>query len=244
MFRSTAIACALMSTAAHASAQTTLNFDALAHGQMIVPSLFASSNVTIEAENFRVANAMPIAFDTTLFATADPDLTGPPWGGGNLPQDMVLGNVIIVPENLVDANNDGIVDSPDDEGARPAGDLTFRFAEAIDSFGFDVVDIEGVVQELTTVDFYVGGALLGTLDFADLTTPGADFYDPTISFGNNSINRVAPVTAADFGGTRFDTVIIRLGGSGAFDNIVTTIPAPTSGALLVLSGLVASRRRR
>ncbi|MEM9167656.1 MAG: hypothetical protein AAGB48_11635 [Planctomycetota bacterium] len=220
-----------------------MTFEGLEHGQMITPSMFASSNMAIEAENFRMPNAVPIAFDTTLFATADPDLTGPPWGGGNLPADTVLGNVIIVPENLTDADDDGIVDSPDDEGARPAGDLTFRFAEPVLSFGFDVVDIEGVVQELTTVDFIRDGVVLGTLDFEDLTSPGSMFYDPTISFGNNSINRVQPIASSLFSADGFDTIVIHLGGSGAFDNIVTTVPAPASASLLAL-GLLATRRRR
>ena len=226
------------------AAADVLNFDALSHGQMITPLLFADANVFIEAVNFQLPGAMPIAFDTLRIHTADPDLTGPPWGGGNLPADTVLGNVIIVPENLIDADNDGIVDDPDDEGARPAGDLTFRFGDSIQSFGFDVVDIEGVVQERTSIDFFSGGLLVGTLDFQELTDPQSGFYDPTIDFGNNSINRVSPVLASDFGAAGFDRVVIHLGGSGAFDNIVTTIPAPTSGALLVLSGLVASRRRR
>ncbi|MGP1273650.1 MAG: hypothetical protein ACTS22_09990 [Phycisphaerales bacterium] len=234
----------LIALAASHAAGDTLSFEGLAHGQIITPSMFAQSNVAIEAVNFQLPGAMPIAFDTLQISSADPDLNGPPWARGNLPTDTVLGNVLIIPENLTDADNDGIVDNPDDEGARPAGDLTFRFAQPVVSFGFDVLDIEGIVQERTTISFFTGDTLAGTLDFAELTTPGSLHYDPTIDFGNNSLNRIQPVLADTFSTSGFSKVVIHLGGSGAFDNIVTAVPAPTSGALLILTSLVASRRRR
>lgn len=244
MVRSTVFV-AGFSLAAGSACADVIDFSALQHGQIIQASTFAASGMSMQATNFQLPGAMPMIFDTAFISTADPDLQGPPWAGGNLPTDTILGNVVIIPENLIDANNDGIVDNPDDEGARPAGELTFNFAEPIASFGFDVVDIEGVVQELTTVDFLMDGGLVGTMSFNDLENPQSIFHDPTIAFGNNTINRISPVLASDFGAAGFNSVVINLGGSGAFDNIVTTaVPAPTSGALLALSGLVAMRRRR
>lgn len=244
MVRSTVSAVGLVVVVGSASADV-LDFSFLQHGQIIQSSTFASSGMSIQAMNFRLPGAMPMAFDTTFINTADPDLQGPPWAGGNLPINTVLGNVVIIPENLIDADGDGIVDSPDDEGRRPAGQLTFSFAQPISRFGFDVVDIEGVVQERTSIDFLLGGSIIGSMRFEDLENPQSAFYDPTIVFGNNTINRVQPVLAGDFGAIGFDTVVINLGGSGAFDNIVTTfVPAPTTAMTLALACGAASGRRR
>lgn len=244
MFRSSVgplLAVALVGTAQ----ADVLDFEGFQHGRILTSSSLALTGMAIQATNFRLPGAMPVVFDTQFISTADPDLNGPPWAGGNLPINMILGNVIIVPENLVDANGDGIVDVPDDEGARPAGDLTFTFANPIGSFGFDIIDMEGVVQELTTVDYLRNGQLVGTMSFLDLEDPQSMFYDPTIAFGNNTINRIAPVFAHDFGADSFDKVVIHMGGSGAFDNVVTTaVPAPASAAVLAMGGLAAARRRR
>ncbi len=245
MVRSTICAAGVAGIVVGSATADITDFSSLQHGQIIQASTFADAGMLIEATNFQLVGAMPMVFDTTFINTADPDLQGPPWAGGNLPTDTILGNVVIIPENLVDANNDGIVDSPDDEGARPAGELTFRFADPIASFGFDVVDIEGVVQELTTIDFMADGGIVGTLSFDDFDDAQSAFYDPTIAFGNNTINRVQPVLASTFGVAGFNSVVINLGGSGAFDNVVTTVvPAPASVAMLVVAGAAAGRRRR
>ena len=108
------------------------------------------------------------------------------------------------------------------------------------SFGFDVVDIEGVVQELSSLEFRSGGSLLATVNFSDFTDNSSMFYDASISFGNNSANRVQPITASQLGISGFDEVVINVGGSSAFDRIV--VPAPAS-CLLALAGLAIIRRR-
>ncbi len=220
-------------------------FENLVHGE-IVNGQFADVGMSIEAVNFQLPGAMPIAFDTQFINTADPDLQGPPWSHGNLAPNTILGNVIIVPENMVDANNDGIVDDPDDEGARPAGELMFSFDQVMTGFGFDVLDIEGVTQETTTIEFFLFGESVGSVAFTDFTDPQSVFYDETIVFGNNSANRVSPIMIGDVSeglADGYTSVTIHMGGSSAFDNIVT-IPAPASAVLLGLGGFAAARRRR
>ena len=228
-------------SAAHAE-PIEATFESLVHGE-IITSQFSDVGMSIEALNFHLPEAMPIAFNTAYINTADPDLQGPPWAGGNLAPGTILGNVIIVPENMTDANNDGIVDNPDDEGARPAGELSFAFDEMITGFGFDVLDIEGVTQEATMLEFFRYGDSMATISFDEFVDPLSPYYDSSIEFGNNSANRISMITAESMGFDGFTSVLIHLGGSSAFDNIVT-IPAPGSAAVLALSGLTLVSRRR
>ncbi len=230
-----------VSTAATAEPIQT-SFEALVHGE-IITNQFADVGMSIEAENFQFAGAKPIAFDSNQLGTSDPDLQGPPWSKGNLDPTTNLGNLIIIPENMVDANGDGIVDDPDDEGARPAGDLKFTFSDVMTGFGFDIVDMEGPVRELTTIEFLLFGSSVATVDFNDFVTPGSTFYDPTVKFGNNSANRISVMTADALGIDGFTSVVIHVGGSAAYDNIVV-VPAPASACVLALGGVLAQRRRR
>ncbi|MGP1273628.1 MAG: hypothetical protein ACTS22_09880, partial [Phycisphaerales bacterium] len=244
---------AALASLAGAAQADILDFSSLQHGEIITPTTYADIGVVIEAVNFRLPGAAPMAFDTQFIPTADPDLTGPPWDGGNLPRMTQLGNVVIIPENLVDADGDGIVDDPDDEGRRPAGQLIFSFETPITSFGFDMVDLEGLIAEDSILEFFSDGFEIGQVDFLEFIDPLSPVYDPTLDFGNNTLNRFTPIDVSLFAGGQgegeaprsFDRVIINLGGSGAFDNIVyTPVPTPGSLTLLGIAGLAANRRRR
>lgn len=217
-------------------------FESMVHGE-IITNQFADVGMSIEAENFQLATAKPVAFNSNMLSDTDPDLNGPNWTKGNLAPNTDLGMLIIIPENMTDANGDGIIDDPDDEGARPAGDLKFTFADIMTSFGFDVIDMEGPVREMSSIEFFLFGSSVATVDFNEFVTAGSDFYDPTVRFGNNSANRITPITSAQLGIDGFTSVVIHVGGSAAYDNIVV-VPAPASGLMLGLGGLVLTRRRR
>ena len=74
--------------------------------------------------------------------------------------------------------------------------------------------------------------------------------DDTIEFGDHSANRVQPITANFLGVAEFDAAVLKLGGSGAVDNILfdstRPIPEPAAGSLLGLGlvGLAARQRLR
>ncbi len=218
-----------------------ITFDGLSHGEIVTTQL--APFVTISATNPNRPHDLAIIFDTTATGTADPDLEGPPWSGGNLPSSTVLGNALIIAENDIDVSPaDGLIDDPDDEGSRPSGTLTFELGTMLGTkFGFDVIDIEGNILEASSVDFYAGAALLGSISFADF-----QILDPTITFGNNTLNRVGPFSLSQLGlASPFDKMVINVGGSSAYDNIV--VPEPSTGLMLAsfaLAGMLFARRRQ
>jgi hypothetical protein len=60
--------------------------------------------------------------------------------------------------------------------------------------------------------------------------------NPTVAYGNHSANRIVDIVS----GIAFDEVVIRMGGSGAVDNITVTNPVPEpASALLFGLGIVA-----
>lgn len=228
----TAAVLALAGGVSLAGAQT-IDFSGLAHGE-IVSNQFAG--VTISAVNPNRSFDLAVAFDTTQIGTADPDLEDP-FVDGNISGNTFLGNVLILQEND-QGIGDGIADNPDDEGSRPAGQLIFDFDVSIQSFGFDLVDLEGAISETSTLEFFLAGSSVLSIDFTEFEAGGA--FDMGALYGNNTLNRIDEITVS--GG--FDRAVINLGGSGAIDNVNYTVPAPGALALLGLGGLVAGRRRR
>jgi hypothetical protein len=213
-----------------------IDFNSLAHGE-IVNTQFAG--VTISAINVGGGPDLAVAFDSTQPGTADPDLEkGSGWSGGNLPNNTDLGKFLIIQENTIGINPGGtIVGSPDDEGDRPAGSIFFDFHVPITSFGFDLIDVEGPDEYGKDsgffMAFYSGDSTMTIQGFGNfIARDGADY-------GNNTINRIAPFTAAELGLSQFDEVEINFGGSAAIDNIRST-PVPEPATMLLLgSGLIA-----
>lgn len=219
-----------LTAAAMASAATadTLDFSDLNHGD-VVAAQYAGQGVNIATVNFDdIGNAnLGVIFDTSLSGTADGDLEDP-FSLGNTDLNTPLGNVLIISE-------DG---TPNDEGSRPAGTITFTFDMLVESFGFHVVDLESATAENSSLDFYRDGGLVDTVDFADFLAGGS--HDNGVVFGNNSINLISEFAVA--GG--YDELVINVGGSMGFDNITYTIPAPGAFALLGMGAAMGIRRRR
>ena len=165
----------------------------------------------------------------------------------------------------VDNNDDGVIDGnnnnqndnvgPDDEGRRPAGSIIFDFENPITEIGFDLLDIEGPDEFANdsgyVAAFFQNGAEVARVGFDEFVTAnGNPFFDGSVEFGNNSANRIDPITVVDLSQiagntiTDFDRVEINLGGSGAVDNLVyksytqqQSIPEATSLLVWGLLGL-------
>ena len=235
--------CALALAAGTAGAETieTIDFSGLVHGEIVNTQYQASHGVTIDARNHHRSFDLAVAFDTHRTGTRDDDLEDP-WSGGNLAGNTNLGNALILQENNYGVG-DGVADRPDDEGNRPAGWIRFSFDEVKTGIGFDILDLESATAEATTLKLYLDGSLVASVDFMDFIDAGSDLYDPSVSYGNNSANRIGMISADDLGIDGFDTAKFKLGGSMAIDTI-RTVPAPGTFALLGLGGACVARRRR
>jgi len=262
-FTTSALALALAGPAVAADVEV-LDLSGFSHGD--IASVQSINGVTIAADNFHNNLDLAVVFDTTARNTADRDLEGVnasgqgSWDGGNLAGSAVnVGNVIIIQEqnrNTEIINNGTAVNIADDEGRRPAGELVFGFAEAITSFGFDLIDVEGTAEFTQGSGFFATFTDLTTtvsVAFRDLINPSSAFYDRTVEFGDNSANRIQPITAEQLGLESFSEVTINLGGSGAVGNInytpdagpPTAVPTPSAAiAGMGLMGLMGARRRR
>jgi len=247
-----AVAAVFVSVRAPSAAAALIGFDEHPHGRVIDTQYHAEHGLRIEGHNWRGGPDYALSFDTRLTGTADPDLEDP-FDAGNLSLAN-LGSALIIAENMVDANGDSLIDSPDDQSTRvgqgAAGQFVFRFDAMQTWFGFDLIDIDGP-SELTSVVGYVSfmrwGVEKARVSLADLTNLSSTHYDPTIAFGDNSANRVSPFTAAELGMTGFNGVAIAVA-SGAVDNVTfgtgDSIPEPAALALAAPAACALLARRR
>lgn len=228
-----------------------VDFNGFVHGEILTDQLKISNGISISATNATEPFGIAAVFNTQLGGpTPDPDLLGPDWSGGNLAAlNAELGNAMIL------SNNDtlsapGILATPDDEGDRPAGEIILDFDMLQTMVGFDLIDVESIVAELGSIDFYLDGVLLDSVGFDEFVTMGGEFFDATVEYGNNSANRIAPIRLSDLtlspqnaDAEGFNRLIFSLGGSGAIDTI-NFVPEPTTLSLLVLGGVALVRRHR
>jgi hypothetical protein len=218
-----------------------IDLNSLEHGTVVTNQFIQSSGVQVSALNYNRDFHLAAIFDTRETGTSAPGLEGPPWAGGNLAPDTVVGNALILAKNDTTDPN-GRLSDPDDEDLQPAGELILDFDKPSFLIGFDVVDIATPTQ-FYAVAFYLNDTLLRRISFPEFINPNSDFYDATVAFGFNFANRIQPITADDVGSEGgFDRVVFELGGSGAIANIV---PEPASMGLLLIgsAAMLAARRR-
>jgi len=179
-----------------------------------------------------------VVFDTTATGTSDPDLQDP-FKGGNLAGLTNLGNALIIAENIIDNNNDGVADNPDDEGK--GGTIGVVFGNAnIASVGFSLYDAPEKSTSDVSITFKDGSGSSVTWLPADLIAHGSN-----VAFGNHYANEFEDITAAQLGLTNIQSIDFKIE-SGAIDSInFTAVPEPSSSALLGLGvmGLILRRKR-
>jgi hypothetical protein len=233
-----------------------IKFDEQPLGAIINTQYTASLGVTISADNFAPGHPdLATIFNTNASGTPDSDLQYA-WDGGNM---KGLGNgairkILIIAENDIDADKDGRIDAPDDEGSvRPAGTLNFKFNNLQSSFGLDLIDCDGPSEfgpDRGYMAFFLRGAEVARVGWGAFIDPASKYYDPTVKWGNNYANHLKTVSITQLGIPAFDEARVNLGYSTGIDNITfdsdesLIIPEPVSLAMVVLPLFVAGRRRK
>lgn len=184
----------------------TIDFNNLIAGT-IVNSQFNSIDVTVTAQNNNPSHPdQAIVFDSSNPSGGDSDLGtpnslfgGPGQGSSGSNNDSALEEILIIAEDIVDANSDNLVDDPDDEAA--GGKIIFTFDEEVQIESLDVIDNES--NNSSAVGF-------------DEETGGDETFNVQInSAGNNSVQTIN-INQTDFETERLE---VTLGGSAAIDNL-------------------------
>ena len=225
-------------------AQTTHNitFDepsvGLQHGSLFAGNEYSGlgGGVTFTVDS-NGSHDQLLVFDTQQSGTADPDLESP-FAGGNLQGVQGLGNALIIAENIIDRNNDGFVDSPDDEAR--GGTIGVVFGNnLVQSIGFNLYDTPESRNSNVSVIFRDASGASVTWNPGDLLANGTN-----VSFANHYGNRFEDVTASQLGLQNIQSVDFNIE-SGAVDSLTfKTVPEPSSAALLGLGVTVLLLRRR
>ncbi|WP_432799108.1 hypothetical protein [Poriferisphaera sp. WC338] len=199
----------------------TIHFETMKHGQVIDQPVLGVSIASMNPDS-------PASIhDSTVESAKHPGLLGPngidgKWAGGNLKNDIVLGNVLA---GFHDKSQDG-------------ADINFEFSQPVDSFGLDLINIKDA-SDGSYLRFYNGDEVVGKLMLSDLIDPIHNLYDPTVEFGSTTANRIKPITADDMGTTEFTRVEMHMSAdASAIDNVTFSLAKPLSAIYLQQSAPV------
>ena len=217
----------LLATTGLAAGQDVIDFEGLPAGTVLNQVMSAGGQGPILVEG--ISPAFPGFNSCLIFDSSNPtggdfdlgtpnqDFGGPGIGvGGELgspfENNLPLGNLVIVAENLVDGDGDGLIDVPDD-GDQIGSLIMFDFGTNVGPVtirSITLIDVEA--DELpATVDLYDGAA--GLID---------SFVLPQVA--DNGV-AVIPLGLVE----DVSALVVTLNGSGGIDNIVFT--APCSGVV-------------
>jgi len=162
----------------------------------VVSSQWHLFDIHISAYNNKAGHPdKVIIFDSNNPTGGDSDLGGP-WG-----------NILIIAEDDVDSDGDGLVDDPDDEAK--GGTIIFYSNSSCSTLGFDLIDFEEDEGHSGTLVIILESGGTVDIDFTD--------FVGTV-WGDNSHNSIS-IPAEDIGGT-FKQVEFHFNGSGAIDNVL------------------------
>lgn len=239
MIRTTALAAALATLAgwsvSAAASPIVLDFDQDATGQPILAGQFiddeyADWGVSIFASGTNGLDHA-ITFDSANPTGNDSDLVTPGYHPTN---DTAMGNLLILPKDIHDGNNDGYVDDPDDHAGRPAGWFAFLYDQSFHDASVTLFDVEENGGQLLLVNDLDLNA--GTYDVVDsLNVP---------RLGDNSMQTLSISNTPGF-----EAMLITMAGSGAVDNVTVAtpsqpIPEPATAALIACGVFLLLPRRR
>ncbi|MEL6380125.1 MAG: hypothetical protein AAGK25_03415 [Pseudomonadota bacterium] len=173
--------------------------------------------------------------DLILVTNVTPGVRGPSPGG----------NVLIIAENLIDADMNGLVDVPDDNAN--GGSFTFDFTNEVTFFGFNAIDFTDG-NGFLSVDLFGAGGNLFSFTIDDVMRDGVDLV---AEVGDRAFFGLFNNIFGDDGIAGVTQAVITLGGSGAIDGVsfhANEVPVPAALPLMVstlaFGGFVARRRKQ
>jgi len=190
-----------------------MDFDTDPNGYTLVngqdmSQAYAWWGIDIEVyEQDGATSGLPIAFDSSNplgdpdLGTPNKDFGGPGHGDGGASgqpgqNDTPLYNLLILAENTVDADGDGLVDLPDDDAYGAWFVFRFPFNTCVETL--DLIDIESA-EVPAEIYLYESGVLVDTVLAGGL--------------GDNSVEHVIVEVC------EVDEMVIHTHGSGAVDNV-------------------------
>lgn len=217
-----------VSSSAHA-ASILLDFENAPDGTplvagQIIDNQFASQGVTIQGVH-PSDPSLNLAVIQDSATTFELDQRTPGFGPGN---DTAQGNILIVPRDNVDADNDGLIDAPQSQSSNPGGRIFFFFDSIFTDASVTVIDDDLNERE---------GFIRAFLDDSEVA------FVQFEALGDNSVQTVS------FADTEFNRLNVDLGGSGGLISVdagqVEVVPTPSALLAGMLGlGFVAARRRR
>lgn len=237
---------------ASAVSATNVDFNDSATGRLITNQYSASHGVTFSGDNYRPTGPDKLViFKSDRTGTPDLDLEYP-WSAGNLAAKLPstpavhLDKILIIAEDLLDFDHNGLIDHPDDEAQ--GGSIFVKFDTPKSALGFDLIDVE-LTPQLDSIEFLYQGQSLKTIPFDQFTNPLSPYYDPSIVWADRSANRISPLTTQRLGIRSFDAVTFRFPECAAIDNLnfinEINVPEPaTVGLTLLALGPTLAMRRR
>ncbi|MDM7859800.1 hypothetical protein QTP81_04165 [Alteromonas sp. ASW11-36] len=218
-----------------------------------------SSNFSItnsgKDSNGNAASIAPylVLFNTAYSSSDDNDLEVGVNNNDGMASNYTGGNIAIINENWADGNNERCTaymgndycHDPDDrytssDGAPHGGWVFVNFSQPVNLHSIDLVDMENRSNQLGSFGFYD----------ATQTLMGTQAMSPTLLNTSSSHGNGGWLTQTFNGAMNVTTLVLRMQGSGGFDNIVFSavrrnVSEPSTIAIMLLSfGLLVFRLKR
>ncbi|MFO1258991.1 MAG: hypothetical protein U1E78_11355 [Gammaproteobacteria bacterium] len=197
-----------------------VDFDQFSHGELIDAGKLVHDNLRISVENLKGGEDLGQIVDTKI-RTSEIGLMYP-WTKGDIEREF-LNKVLTVAGDIEDRNGDGISDEISIQTSSPPGTLTgvitFHFTNPIYAFGLDIANADYPSISGSSLNFYDENNLKKSLSLYNLIDPSSRFYDPTLSFGKNSANRISPIEAIEFNFNTFSKIELEVAGPYGIDNL-------------------------
>lgn len=197
-----------------------VDFEQFTHGVLVDDQTNIHDNISISVDNTINGFDLGLIVDTKIPIANTGFLQ--PWTKGDIERET-LDKVFTIAGDISDNDLNGIADLVKvQENARPGdqtGTITFKFTNPIYAFGFDIINADYPSISSSTIHFYDENGTKASLRMDSFIDPSSRYDDPTLSFGKNSANRIAPIEAINFNFNTFSKIELEVAGAFGIDNL-------------------------